>query len=44
LLGLSNIDPAYEQQQRLKKFTFDELAQLHDYEDYLIWKKSKNSK
>lgn len=41
LLGLSNIDPAYAQRQRLEKFTKEELAALQDYEEYLLWKKAK---
>lgn len=41
LLGLSDIDPAYVQRQRIEKFTKEELAALLDYEEYLIWKKAK---
>ena len=41
LLGLSDVDPAYVQRQRLEKFTKEELAELRSYEEYLIWK-SKN--
>lgn len=41
LLGLSDVDPAYVQRQRLEKFTKEELAELRNYEEYLIWK-SKN--
>lgn len=39
LLGLSDIDPAYIQHQRLNNFTKRELAELKNYEEYLMWKK-----
>ncbi len=41
LLGLSDVDPVYMQRRRLEMFTKEELAELRDYEEYLIWKKSK---
>lgn len=41
LLGLSDIDPAYVQRRRTELFTAEELNDLRDYEDYLIWKKQK---
>ncbi len=43
LLGLSNIDPVYERQRRRAVFNKDELAQLRDYESYLLWKKRQKS-
>lgn len=39
LLGLSDIDPAYIQHQRLNNFTKRELAELKNYEEFLMWKK-----
>lgn len=42
LLGLSDIDPAYVQRQRLEKFNKNELLKLRDYEEFLIWKRTKS--
>ena len=39
LLGLSNIDPAYVQRQRLSQFTAEEAAELKRVERYLIWRR-----
>ena len=39
LLGLSNIDPVYEQRRRLEQFSPEELTDLKKYESYLLWKK-----
>jgi transcriptional regulator with XRE-family HTH domain len=39
LLGLSDVDPAYVQRQRLELFTKEELDELRSYEEYLVWKK-----
>lgn len=39
LLGLSDIDPAYVQRQRLENFTKRELTELKNFEEYLMWKK-----
>lgn len=36
LLGLSNIDPVYEQRRRLEQFSPEELT---DLKSYLLWKK-----
>lgn len=41
LLGLSNIDPVYVQRKRLERFTKEELASLQDFEEYLLWKKTR---
>lgn len=43
LLGLSDIDPAYVQRQRLETFTKRELAELKNYEEYLMWRKRNMS-
>jgi hypothetical protein len=39
LLGLSNIDPIYEEKRRKMLFTDKELQEIRDYESYLLWKK-----
>lgn len=44
LLGLSDIDPAYVQRQRLENFTKLELTTLRDFEEFLIWRKSRTTK
>lgn len=41
LLGLSDIDPAYVQRQRLENFTKQELITIRDFEEFLMWKKGK---
>lgn len=43
LLGLSDVDPAYVQRQRLESFSKRELAELKNYEEYLMWKKRNMS-
>lgn len=42
LLGLSDVDPAYPKHQQSHNFTEKELAELKEYEEYLMWKKRKN--
>ena len=44
LLGLSNTDPTYLRHQQLNNFTPQELAELKEYGEYLMWKKRKNQK
>lgn len=41
LLGLSDVDPAYMKYQQINNLTKKELAELKEYEQYLIWKKRK---
>lgn len=41
LLGLSNVDPVYEKNRRRTLFSPEELAEIRDYEAYLLWKKHK---
>lgn len=41
LLGLSDTDPAYVQRRRIENFTRNELAELKNFEEFLMWKKSK---
>lgn len=43
LLGLSDIDPAYVQRQRLERFSKSDLAELKNYEEYLLWKHSSRN-
>ncbi|MDE5717083.1 MAG: helix-turn-helix domain-containing protein [Lachnospiraceae bacterium] len=44
LLGLSDVDPAYVQRQRLENLSKQELKVLNDFEDFLIWRKNRNAK
>ena len=39
LLGLSDIDPIYEQNNRLSALTDEEFIKLKDYVQYLLWKR-----
>lgn len=41
LLGLSNVDPAYVQRRRLEQFNKDELREIRDFEEFLIWKRKQ---
>ena len=41
LLGLSKIDPSYVHRHRLERFSEDELRQIREFEEFLLWKKSK---
>ena len=44
LLGLSDYDPSIEERRRKSRLTKDELASLHDYEKYLLWKRKTTSR
>lgn len=44
LLGLSDVDPAYVQRQRLENFTKQELKTINDFEEFLMWRKSGTAK
>lgn len=44
LHGLSDVDPVYVQRQRLENFTKQELKTLNDFEEFLIWRKNRNTK
>lgn len=44
LLGLSNIDPIYEQRWRLESFDQHELEALREYEQFLLWKRNQQRK
>ena len=39
LLGISNIDPVYEQRRRLNEFTSAELEELKSFEEFLRYKR-----
>ena len=41
LLGLTDIDPAYVQRQRLEEFSPEEIAELHRFEDFIVWKRQR---
>jgi transcriptional regulator with XRE-family HTH domain len=41
LLGLTGVDPAYNQRKRLESFTGAELEELKNFENYLLWKRGK---
>lgn len=43
LLGLSDVDPAYVQRRRLESFSSEELEELNNFENYLLWRR-KNTK
>lgn len=44
LLGLSDDDPSIEERRRKSRLTKEELAALHDYEKYLLWKRKTTSR
>ena len=44
LLGLSEVDPAYDPRGNQQRFTDDEWAALREYEEFLLWKRRKKSK
>lgn len=39
LLGLTRVDPVYEQRKRQKLFTEEERAALRSFEEYLLWRR-----
>lgn len=39
LLGLSDVDPAYNQKKRAESLTAQEQEAVRDYENYLRWKR-----
>ncbi len=44
LLGLTDDDASYFQQRKQDRFTAEERAQIRNFENYLIWKRSKRGK
>ena len=43
LLGLSNMDPAYDQRQRTEIFSQQEMMLLREYEKFLLWRHREDS-
>ena len=43
LLGLSDVDPFFEQRRRSTCLDQAELAELRSFEEYLLWKKRRQS-
>ena len=40
LLGISNVDPIFVQRRRLERFSKEELDELQNFENYLLWKRN----
>ena len=43
LLGLSDVDPVYEQAKQAAGLTQDELLKLREYEKFLLWQRKNKS-
>lgn len=43
LLGLSDVDPAYEQAKQSTSLTREELLKLREYERFLLWQRKAKS-
>ncbi len=41
LLGLSDVDPAYDPRGNQRRFTDEEWRALREYEEFLLWKRKK---
>ena len=41
LLGLTDIDPSDEVRKQRQRLTEEEQNEMHRYEEYLLWKRSK---
>ena len=44
LLGLTRVDPMYVQRRRLENFSREELEELKDFEEFLLWRKNSRKK
>lgn len=44
LLGLTDIDPSDEARKQSQKLTTAEMDEMHQYEEYLLWKRKKTSR
>lgn len=44
LLGLTDIDPSDEHRKQSQKLTTAEMDEMHQYEEYLLWKRKKTSR
>lgn len=42
LLGLTDIDPSDEARKRRQKLTDAELDEMHQYEEFLLWKRKRS--
>lgn len=42
LLGLTDIDPSDEARKQRQKLTDTELDEMHQYEEFLLWKRKKS--
>lgn len=41
LLGLTDNDPVFGEKRRIERFAPEELAQIREFEDYLLFKRKK---
>ena len=41
LLGLTDYDPSDEHRKQQQKLTHAEQDEMHNYEEYLLWKRKK---
>ena len=44
LLGLTDIDPTFVSRKRQEQFSPEELEQIREFENYLLWKKRNHTK
>lgn len=44
LLGLTRVDPIYVQRRRLENFSREELEELKNFEEFLLWRKNSRKK
>lgn len=44
LLGLTRVDPMYVQRKRLERFTEEELKELREFEEFLMWRRQNRQK
>ena len=44
LLGLTDVDPTFVSRKRQEQFSPEELEQIREFENYLLWKKRNHTK
>ena len=44
LLGLTDVDPTFVSRKRQEQFSADELEQIREFENFLLWKKRNQTK
>lgn len=44
LLGLTDVDPTFVSRKRQEQFSADELEQIREFENFLLWKKRNQAK